>query len=149
MRGQLLFLCAGKTFKGNLHAVKSALPLLEIPARYAAVHGRCRKAGTGAQEGSWLSEGSEVGDLLMRLVESHEGTDCIRALTMMGVEATRRYMLREGSLPPSSPDVAGSKNALAVLSAWRGLVEVKTPHPGSTPWLHASIPRASTVSCLE
>jgi hypothetical protein len=32
-------------------------------------------------------------------------------------------MLRRGALPLASPDVAGSKNALVVLSAWRSLVE--------------------------
>lgn len=106
-------------YKGSLHTAKSALPLLEVPARYAVV------CGGVPFERENREEGSEVGDLLIRLVQTQGGEDGIRALEHAAIEACREYLLRPGSLPPASPFITQSRNAVTTLSAWLALIEGK------------------------
>ena len=59
----------------GLRQAKVALPLLEIPARYAAVCGGEPFGARGERE---------VGGLLARLAEAPAGDDAIRSLTVVG-----------------------------------------------------------------
>jgi len=99
----------GKSVPGGVQKVKSALVLLEGPARWASVwESRGREAGSGRGgsepadgsnrekrkgKGKGQGEGqagSEVGDLLVRIGKEAGGAELIRGLTMMSLEATRR-----------------------------------------------------------
>ena len=123
----------------GLRQAKVALPLLEIPARYAAVCGGEPSGARGERE---------VGGLLVRLAEAPAGDDAIRSLTVVGappaararpeldagrarpaldaaawpltrrrparaaLELARRSLLRPGNLPPMDEAVVRSRNAV-------------------------------------